>query len=249
MLFRSVASVMRFAIQLRTASLKVDDIRVNTTSESIGLEQFRLRSHYAQRFGDIHGDNDQTLARKGAVREAFNSPFWPFVLITTSVGQEGLDFHQYCHAIVHWNLPANPVDLEQREGRVHRYKGHAIRKNVAHDFGGVITLKDSNDPWQDIFTAANQNSKSDLVPYWIYPENGDSDTRAYIQRYVPILPLSRDAHRLVSLRKALTVYRMVFGQNRQEDLVAYLLNRLTHEEIDLLMSQLQIDLQPPNLSL
>ena len=65
------------------------------------------------------------------MRTAFNSPFWPFVLATTSVGQEGLDFHQYCHAVVHWNLPANPVDLEQREGRVHRYKGHAIRKNIA----------------------------------------------------------------------------------------------------------------------
>ena len=38
-----------------------------------------------------------------------NSPFWPFVLATTSVGQEGLDFQQYCHAVVHWNLPSNPV--------------------------------------------------------------------------------------------------------------------------------------------
>ena len=28
------------------------------------------------------------------VREAFNSPFWPFVLATTPVGQEGLDFQQ-----------------------------------------------------------------------------------------------------------------------------------------------------------
>ena len=52
------------------------------------------------------------------LRRAFNSPFWPFVLTSTSVGQEGLDFHLYCHAVVHWNLPSNPVDLEQREGRV-----------------------------------------------------------------------------------------------------------------------------------
>ena len=28
-------------------------------------------------------------------------------------------------------LPGNPVDLEQREGRIHRYKGHAVRRNVA----------------------------------------------------------------------------------------------------------------------
>jgi ERCC4-related helicase len=66
---------------------------------------------------------------------AFNSPFWPFVLASTSVGQEGLDFHHYSHAVVHWNIPANPVDLEQREGRVHRYQGHAVRRNVAAGYG------------------------------------------------------------------------------------------------------------------
>ena len=68
------------------------------------------------------------------VREAFNSPFWPFVLTTTSVGQEGLDFHLYCRDIVHWNLPSNPVDLEQREGRTDRYDGLSIRRNIYATF-------------------------------------------------------------------------------------------------------------------
>jgi hypothetical protein len=238
----AVAEAIRTAIQLRTASLAIDDIQVNSEGSNIKMDSFRLRSHYAQRFGDIHSDDGQRLARKGAVREAFNSPFWPFVLVTTSVGQEGLDFHQYCHAIVHWNLPANPVDLEQREGRIHRYKGHAIRKNVADDFGTEITLENTCDPWHEMFATANSMELSELVPFWIYPENGKA--RAYIERYVPIMPLSRDVHRLESLRRALTVYRMVLGQNRQEDLVAYLLNRLSQEEIDQLMHQLQIDLQP-----
>ena len=87
------------------------------------------------------------------MRTAFNSPFWPFVLATTSVGQEGLDFHQYCHAVVHWNLPANPVDLEQREGRVHRYKGHAIRKNVAA-VHRADAFEAAGDPWEAMFEAA-----------------------------------------------------------------------------------------------
>ena len=43
--------------------------------------------------------------RASQVREAFNSPFWPFALATTSVGQEGLDFHHYCHAIVPLGSP------------------------------------------------------------------------------------------------------------------------------------------------
>ena len=67
--------------------------------------------------------------------EAFNSPSRPFALASTSIGQEGQDFHPWCHAIVHWNLPGNPVDLEQRDGRVHRYEGHAVRRNVAARYG------------------------------------------------------------------------------------------------------------------
>ena len=239
----AVADAMRTAIQLRTASLKTDSFEVEPTGKpAMRPYDFRWRTHFAQRFGDIHGENDRKEVRKEAVREAFNSPFWPFVLVTTSVGQEGLDFHQYCHAIVHWNLPANPVDLEQRDGRVHRYKGHAIRKNVAHDYGTIAIAENAHDPWQALFGAADIGNGSDLVPFWIYPEQGPA--RAFIERHVPILPLSRDAHRLVLLRKALTVYRMVFGQNRQEDLVAYLLNQLTEAEIEDLMGQLQIDLRP-----
>ncbi len=35
------------------------------------------------------------------VRTAFNSPFWPFVLATTSASQKGIDFHRYCRCVVH----------------------------------------------------------------------------------------------------------------------------------------------------
>jgi hypothetical protein len=91
-----------------------------------------FHSRFALRFGGIRQDQDDV--RLPEVRAAFNSPFWPFVLASTSIGQEGVDFHWWCHAVVHWNLPSNPVDFEQREGRVSRYKGHAIRKNVAERY-------------------------------------------------------------------------------------------------------------------
>ena len=73
-----------------------------------------------------------------STREAFNSPFWPFVLTTTSLGQEGLDFHLYCRDIVHWNLPSNPVDLEQREGRINRRNSLIVRKAVAQDVADFV---------------------------------------------------------------------------------------------------------------
>src|SRR4030095_3396894 len=99
-------------------------------------------------------DDGGLVSRKDHVRQAFNSPFWPFVLVTTSVGQEGLDFHTYCHSVMHWNLPANPVDMEQREGRVHRYKGHAVRRNVVLRHAADVEFNRHPDPWTGLFSAA-----------------------------------------------------------------------------------------------
>ena len=75
----------------------------------------------------------------------------PPVSDTTSVGQEGIDFHWWCHSLVHWNLPANPVDFEQREGRVHRYQGHAVRNNVAADYREAALRSAAVDQWSAAF--------------------------------------------------------------------------------------------------
>jgi len=62
---------------------------------------------------------------------------------------------------------------------------------------------------------------------------------------VPVLPVSRDSHKHERLRKSLAAYRMVFGQARQEDLVAYLLEHVGADYVDTLSGQLRIDLSPP----
>ena len=155
--------------------------------------------------------------------------------------QEGLDFHPYCHAIVHWNLPSNPVDLEQREGRIHRYKGHAVRKNVAFKHGSAALM--SFDPWKMCFTqAVNErgDKDNDLVPFWIYPLVGGSK----IERYVPCLPLSSEVGRYETLKRSLAVYRMVFGQPRQDDLLVYLMDRYTKEQIEEFCKNILLDLSP-----
>ena len=48
----------------------------------------------------------------------------------------------------------------------------------------------------------------------------------------------------VNGRASLAVYRMVFGQPRQDDLMAYLLDRLRDERLNELAPLLQIDLTP-----
>ena len=203
-----------------------------------------LRTIFALRFG--HTDADQTDEEKpvnqDVVREAFNSPFRPFVLASTSIGQEGLDFHPWCHRIVHWDLPGNPVDLEQREGRVHRYKGHAVRANVAATWAmdAKAKWKFGDDLWRLLFEladdAARQAGESDLQPCWIAP--GDT----HVERHVPLLPYSREVETFQRLKRQLAAYRVAFGQPRQEELVTLL------DGAGLAEAQLRdwaIDLSPP----
>ncbi len=176
-------------------------------------------SRFALRYGTLRQRDDD--ARLPELRAAFNSPFRPFVLASTSIGQEGVDFHWWCHAIVHWNTPPNPVDFEQREGRVSRYKGHAIRRNVGHRHREDALRSGSRDPWAAAFDAAGRGRPSgcdDLYPFWVFPGPFS------IERHVPQLPLSRDRHRYEQVRNSLTLYRLAFGQPRQEDLLALLRN-------------------------
>lgn len=239
-----IAKRMRDVLQLRAASLVLDIFDVDSEAQRITSSDKRMRARFAARFGANQRDEGTSALRQDDVRAAFNSPFWPFVLCSTSVGQEGLDFHPYCHAVVHWNLPSNPVDLEQREGRVHRYKGHAVRKNVAASYNAGAREGTHDDPWASIFhlaAAAKKKGESDLIPFWVYSiKNG-----ATIERHVPALPLSRDTARELSLRRALTLYRMAFGQVRQEDLVDYLQQRLPLDVVDQVAAELRIDLSPP----
>lgn len=233
-----LAATVSAALSLRTGAPQVDEFR--QADDTVRVKRHRMRNHFAMRFGAQEADDGRAGAREGQVRRAFNSPFWPFVLASTSVGQEGLDFHAYCHAVMHWNLPSNPVDLEQREGRVHRYKGHAVRKNIAAKHGAEVFGSGSTDVWQALFEAARQESSDGrgLVPYWLFPlEDG-----AHIERHVPALPLSWDASRLVVLKRSLAVYRMVFGQPRQDDLVAFLLERVPRERLREIEPLLRIDL-------
>jgi hypothetical protein len=51
---------------------------------------------------------------------AFNSPFFPEVLVASSVMAEGVDLHLDCRHVIHHDLDWNPSVLEQRTGRLDR---------------------------------------------------------------------------------------------------------------------------------
>ena len=239
-----VAESLFAAMSIRASQLRPDYLQVGDGRVEFDPEPLSLRCRYAVRYGQAV-DEQGAIARKEVVRAAFNSPFRPFVLASTSVGQEGLDFHSWCHSIVHWNLPGNPVDLEQREGRVNRYKGHAIRRNVAK--AAERSFHANGDPWECMFDAVQASRSvgvSDLVPYWIYEIPGG----AKVERRVFSLPFSKDESRLRRLKAGLALYRMVFGQPRQDDLLDHLQGQFDEQAAIGLVARWQIDLRPDSFS-
>ena len=220
--------LMREAMNIKTTSYKVDTRECFLRSIRAGKDekQIGIRTHFATAF--IKGDEKEAnINRKKIVRDAFNSPFRPFVLATTSIGQEGLDFHFYCRRIVHWNLPSNPIDLEQREGRINRFECLAIRQNIARRYGNISFR--TKDIWSEMFRFAEEaekiNGASELIPYWglrNLDKSGKSDDMIKIERVIPMYPFSRDEQAYTRLKKILSMYRLTLGQARQEELLEYL---------------------------
>jgi len=227
------------AMDIRTTQYNIDTFN-SFKGRMVGNKDkpTNLRSHFAVAFTKGDG-NEKSVDRKKVLRNAFNSPFRPFVLATTSIGQEGLDFHNYCRKIVHWNLPSNPIDLEQREGRINRFECLAIRQNVAQRYGNIHF---DTDVWREMFEEASRVEKtdgaSDLIPYWGLRETEDM---VKIERIVPMYPFSRDILSYERLIKILSLYRLTLGQARQEELLEYIFQNV---EDSSKLKELFINLSP-----
>ncbi|MGQ3053669.1 MAG: helicase-related protein [Roseateles sp.] len=79
-------------------------------------------SHEGVRFGLVHGgisDEDRAdLRRRFSLPKEDESAL--DILLSSEVGCEGLDF-QFCDCLVNFDLPWNPMRIEQRIGRIDRY--------------------------------------------------------------------------------------------------------------------------------
>lgn len=182
-----------------------------------------VRCHVAVPFGDAEAEPaikadgsfaQSAPARPDEVRRSFNTPFWPHVLTTTSVGQEGLDFHPWCSRVVHWDLSSNPLDLEQREGRIQRYAGLAVRRQLSAMLRKEMLEQAAasvSSPWQRIEQLAGRFvDASGLCPWWVLDN-------AEISRHVFERPFGRDIARFAQLREQRMIYRLALGQPNQED--------------------------------
>ncbi len=82
--------------------------------ENEGERSLRLLPNVRLANGEVRPDIRHRLLL------AFNTPFYPEVLVASSVMAEGVDLHLECRHAIHHDLDWNPSVLEQRTGRLDR---------------------------------------------------------------------------------------------------------------------------------
>ena len=96
------------------------------------LEYLRQRlSGVGYKVAIVHGDIPQLHRQQTMAR--FEESDDVMVLLSSEVGAEGLDF-QFCDVIVNYDLPWNPMRVEQRIGRIDRYGQTSDKVSVASFF-------------------------------------------------------------------------------------------------------------------
>jgi superfamily II DNA or RNA helicase len=105
---REAADRSRFLAAL--ADIEIGDIAVRDDER----EKERLIANVRLANGSVpRGARERLLV-------AFNTPFYPEVLVASSVMAEGVDLHLSCRHVIHHDLDWNPSVIEQRTGRLDR---------------------------------------------------------------------------------------------------------------------------------
>lgn len=91
-------------------------------SESALLEETWEQFGNAQPVYPYNADNSNQKVLK-----CFNTPFYPDILVATSVLQEGVNLQYFCNRVYHYGMAWTPGDNEQRIGRIDRMFGKIER--------------------------------------------------------------------------------------------------------------------------
>ena len=218
----------------KTLSELGDSLRLRTSTIALheggpGSDAMRLRCHAAVPLNEARAGRrsltepgpgaangqGETPWRPEEVRRAFNTPFWPHMLVTTSIGQEGLDFHPWCRTLAHWDLCSEPVALEQREGRISRFAGLSIRRAIVKRLAHTNVERSENEsPWTRLAVLASGELEDEtgLSPWWVAP---GAETRSIVFT----VPGSEQPARRAKLQTERALYRLVLGMPDQADLL------------------------------
>ena len=128
----------------------------------------------------LHGGDH---GAKLAAERKFRLKDGPCVLVCTAAGREGLNL-QFARILFNFDLPWNPMDVEQRIGRIHRYgQSHTaqVYNLVLSDTieGRFFLLLDEKLKCE--FSAIWKVAHPKFYPVWRFPNNltGDDDGLAH----------------------------------------------------------------------
>ena len=110
----------RFLVERETEERKeyMDALRSVQTGERYERDDDGVKDQLLPNIRLANGATKDDTRRRLLV--TFNTPFYPEVLVASSVLAEGVDLHLNCRFIIHHDLCWNPSTLEQRTGRVDR---------------------------------------------------------------------------------------------------------------------------------
>ncbi|HZG70672.1 MAG TPA: helicase-related protein, partial [Chondromyces sp.] len=120
-----ILSLMKLVenVQQNSKAAKALELIKSINDKVIIFTEYRATQLYLQWFLKQHGISSVPFrggfkrGKKDWMRELFEKQAQ--VLIATEAGGEGLNL-QFCHHIINFDLPWNPMRLEQRIGRIHR---------------------------------------------------------------------------------------------------------------------------------
>ena len=101
--------------------------------ETLSSEQVDEKDGFSMTLANVQEATGQTdRDQRTRLMRAFNTPFFPDILVCSEVMGEGVDLHRYCRYVIHHDLAWNPSQIEQRTGRVDRLGCKAENRHSIH---------------------------------------------------------------------------------------------------------------------
>jgi SNF2 family DNA or RNA helicase len=105
--------------------------------------EYKHTLNYLERILEKHGFLDATRTIIGGMkdidRQKINDEFQApgnetnvRILLATDAASEGADFQKHCRNLIHYEIPWNPIRLEQRNGRIDRHGQKADEVRIHH---------------------------------------------------------------------------------------------------------------------
>jgi superfamily II DNA or RNA helicase len=189
------------------------DLKVLVFTEFMPTQEMLREFLTARGFSVVCLNGSLAMEERQQVQDAFARD--ARILISTDAGGEGLNL-QFCHVVINYDIPWNPMRLEQRIGRVDRIgQTHTVRalnfvledtveyrvQEVLHEKLAVILEEFGVDKTGDILDSAQAEQLFDdlYVEAILHPETLETSVEAV---------LSQVRHQAETVRESATVLAM-----------------------------------------